>query len=195
MKQLIETVGQLEAAGVKFRSITENIGTDSTGGRFVFHIFGAGGIRAFATFAVVVKRLVNGWSTTPLVGKVAIAEAYNIGGRKGLEFGTLEEFKQRLATAVCQGLLEFEQCDPRALTRGRGQAWLVLCRRTCSITRGSTLGAHQGVGQARQHLSLPVARSSFRLIWPSNGSFGETCLVRVHLLPVVVEGFRRGAAR
>jgi DNA invertase Pin-like site-specific DNA recombinase len=33
--------GLLEAAGVKFRSITENIGTDSAGGRFVFHIFGA----------------------------------------------------------------------------------------------------------------------------------------------------------
>jgi DNA invertase Pin-like site-specific DNA recombinase len=41
MKQLIETVAQLEAAGVKFRSITENLGTDSAGGRFVFHVFGA----------------------------------------------------------------------------------------------------------------------------------------------------------
>jgi DNA invertase Pin-like site-specific DNA recombinase len=41
MKQLIETVAQLEAAGVKVRSITENLGTDSAGGRFVFHIFGA----------------------------------------------------------------------------------------------------------------------------------------------------------
>lgn len=41
IKQLIETVGQLEASGVKFRSLTENIGTDSAGGRFVFHIFGA----------------------------------------------------------------------------------------------------------------------------------------------------------
>ena len=41
MKQLIETVGKLEAVGVKFRSVTENICTDSAGGRFVFHIFGA----------------------------------------------------------------------------------------------------------------------------------------------------------
>jgi DNA invertase Pin-like site-specific DNA recombinase len=41
MKQLIETVAQLEAAGVKFRSITENLGTDSAGGRFAFHVFGA----------------------------------------------------------------------------------------------------------------------------------------------------------
>ncbi len=41
MKQLIETVGALEAADVKFRSITENVGTDSAGGRFVFHVFGA----------------------------------------------------------------------------------------------------------------------------------------------------------
>jgi hypothetical protein len=36
-------------------------------------------------------------------------------------------------------------------------------------------------------------QSSFRLIWPSSGSFGKACLVRAHLLLVVVERFRRGA--
>ena len=42
---------------------------------------------------------------------------------------------------------------------------------------------------------ITSARSSFRLIWPSSGSSGKTCLVRAHLLPVVVERFRRGAKR
>lgn len=41
MKQLIETVERLEAAGVGFRSITEAIDTTTPGGKLVFHIFGA----------------------------------------------------------------------------------------------------------------------------------------------------------
>ncbi|WP_319517583.1 recombinase family protein [uncultured Martelella sp.] len=41
MKHLIETVGQLEANGIGFRSITENIDTNTPGGRLVFHLFGA----------------------------------------------------------------------------------------------------------------------------------------------------------
>lgn len=41
MKHLIEIVTELEAKGVGFRSITENIDTTTPGGRLVFHIFGA----------------------------------------------------------------------------------------------------------------------------------------------------------
>lgn len=41
LKQLIETVEGLEARGIGFRSLTENIDTTSAGGRLVFHIFGA----------------------------------------------------------------------------------------------------------------------------------------------------------
>tara|TARA_B100000614_G_scaffold13511_1_gene11391 strand:+ start:64 stop:627 length:564 start_codon:yes stop_codon:yes gene_type:complete len=41
MKHLIETVGELEANGIGFRSITENIDTNTPGGRLVFHLFGA----------------------------------------------------------------------------------------------------------------------------------------------------------
>jgi len=44
-------------------------------------------------------------------------------------------------------------------------------------------------------MSPPRYPSSFRSIWPSSGTFGKTCLVRAHLLPVVVERFRRGAKR
>ena len=41
MKQLIETITRLEAAGVQFRSITERIDTSTPGSRLTFHIFGA----------------------------------------------------------------------------------------------------------------------------------------------------------
>ncbi|WP_297804147.1 recombinase family protein [uncultured Brevundimonas sp.] len=41
VRQLIETVEGLEARGVGFRSITENIDTTSPGGKLVFHLFAA----------------------------------------------------------------------------------------------------------------------------------------------------------
>jgi DNA invertase Pin-like site-specific DNA recombinase len=39
--QLIETVEDLHAKGIGFRSLTEAIDTTTTGGKLVFHIFGA----------------------------------------------------------------------------------------------------------------------------------------------------------
>ena len=41
LKQLIETVEDLERRGIGFKSLTEQIDTTSSGGRLVFHIFGA----------------------------------------------------------------------------------------------------------------------------------------------------------
>ena len=41
MTHLLETVGKLEAEGIGFRSLTENIDTTTPTGRLVFHIFGA----------------------------------------------------------------------------------------------------------------------------------------------------------
>ena len=41
VKQLIETVEGLEAQGIGFRSLTEAIDTTTSGGKLVFHIFGA----------------------------------------------------------------------------------------------------------------------------------------------------------
>jgi DNA invertase Pin-like site-specific DNA recombinase len=41
MKHLIEIVTELEARGVGFRSITENVDTTTPGGRLIFHLFGA----------------------------------------------------------------------------------------------------------------------------------------------------------
>ncbi len=41
MRHLIETVTELEAKGIGLRSLTENIDTNTPGGRLVFHLFGA----------------------------------------------------------------------------------------------------------------------------------------------------------
>ena len=41
LKQLIETVETMEGQGIGFRSLTEAIDTTTSGGRLVFHIFGA----------------------------------------------------------------------------------------------------------------------------------------------------------
>jgi DNA invertase Pin-like site-specific DNA recombinase len=41
LKQLIETVEMLSEHEIGFRSLTENIDTTSSGGRLIFHIFGA----------------------------------------------------------------------------------------------------------------------------------------------------------
>jgi DNA invertase Pin-like site-specific DNA recombinase len=41
LKQLIETVEMLSEQKIGFRSLTENIDTTSSGGRLIFHIFGA----------------------------------------------------------------------------------------------------------------------------------------------------------
>jgi DNA invertase Pin-like site-specific DNA recombinase len=41
LKQLIELITQLESRGVGFKSLTEQIDTTTSGGRLIFHIFGA----------------------------------------------------------------------------------------------------------------------------------------------------------
>ena len=41
LPHLIETVTSLEQQGIGFRSLTENIDTTTSGGKLIFHIFGA----------------------------------------------------------------------------------------------------------------------------------------------------------
>ena len=41
LPHLIETISALEARGVRFRSLTESIDTTTSGGRLIFHVFGA----------------------------------------------------------------------------------------------------------------------------------------------------------
>jgi DNA invertase Pin-like site-specific DNA recombinase len=41
LKHLIETISKLSSRGIGFKSITENIDTTTSGGKLIFHIFGA----------------------------------------------------------------------------------------------------------------------------------------------------------
>src|SRR3954453_13100597 len=41
LQHLIETIGELNAQNIGFKSLTENIDTTTSGGKLVFHIFGA----------------------------------------------------------------------------------------------------------------------------------------------------------
>jgi DNA invertase Pin-like site-specific DNA recombinase len=41
LKHLIETITQLQEQGIGFRSITESIDTTTSGGKLIFHVFGA----------------------------------------------------------------------------------------------------------------------------------------------------------
>jgi DNA invertase Pin-like site-specific DNA recombinase len=41
LQHLVETVAELRARGVQFRSVTESIDTSTASGELVFHIFGA----------------------------------------------------------------------------------------------------------------------------------------------------------
>lgn len=41
LRELIDIVGSLQERKIEFRSLTENIDTTTSGGRFFFHIFGA----------------------------------------------------------------------------------------------------------------------------------------------------------
>ena len=41
LPHLIDTIGELDVRGVGFRSLTESIDTTTSGGRLIFHVFGA----------------------------------------------------------------------------------------------------------------------------------------------------------
>jgi DNA invertase Pin-like site-specific DNA recombinase len=67
LRQLIETVEQLEAQGIGFMSLTENIDTTTPGGKLIFHIFGA-----LAEFerSIIRERTVAGLTSARARGRV-----------------------------------------------------------------------------------------------------------------------------
>jgi hypothetical protein len=64
-----------------------------------------------ADFAATVRDLARTQTTHPFAGRVAIAQVYDAGLQRGLDFGTLEGFKQRIAEAGRAGLLDLERYD------------------------------------------------------------------------------------
>lgn len=64
-----------------------------------------------ADFAATVRDLAKPLKTAPFAGRVAIAQVYDAGISRGLDFGTLEEFKSKVADACRAGLLDLERYD------------------------------------------------------------------------------------
>ncbi len=64
-----------------------------------------------ADFAATVRDLARTQTTHPFAGRVAIAQVYDAGLQRGLDFGALEAFKQRIAEAGRAGLLDLERYD------------------------------------------------------------------------------------
>lgn len=64
-----------------------------------------------AAFAADVRDLAKTLRTDPFAGRVAIAQVYDAGIMRGLNFGSLEDFKLRVAKAGRAGLLDLERYD------------------------------------------------------------------------------------
>ena len=64
-----------------------------------------------AGFAATVRNLAKTLRTDPFAGRVAIAQVYDAGTMRGLNFSTLDEFKSRIAEACRAGLLDLERYD------------------------------------------------------------------------------------
>ncbi len=62
-------------------------------------------------FAAAVRGLAKTMETRPYKGRVAIAEVYDAGMARGLAFGSLENFKSRLAEACRAGHIDLERYD------------------------------------------------------------------------------------
>jgi hypothetical protein len=62
-------------------------------------------------FADSVRGLAQTMETLPFSGRVAIAEVYDAGLVRGIAFGSLEEFKARVAEACRAGLIDLERYD------------------------------------------------------------------------------------
>ena len=63
------------------------------------------------SFARSIRELASRLETKPYAGRVAIAQVYDSGIEEGLDLGTLDHFKERLASAAREGLLDLERYD------------------------------------------------------------------------------------
>lgn len=62
-------------------------------------------------FARTIQKVARRLETKPYSGRVAIAQVYDAAVGEGLDFGSLDEFKDLLAEAAREGLLDLERYD------------------------------------------------------------------------------------
>lgn len=87
LRQLIDTVEDLNRRGIEFRSITENLETTTSGGKLIFHVFGA--------LAEWERSLIK---ERTLAGLRAAKEAGKVGGRpRALSEGDIAAARALLA--------------------------------------------------------------------------------------------------
>jgi len=124
LPELVKVVGELEAAGVGFESVTERIETNSAAGRLVFHVFAA--LAEFERRLIVERTHAGleaarargrkggrpaGWPPCPAAGK-GRGDTGN-GGRQSVGVGDMQGAQDRAQHAL----------QVRARDEGRADRW------------------------------------------------------------------------
>lgn len=104
LRQLIDTVEDLNRRGIEFRSITENLETTTSGGKLIFHVFGA---LAEWERSLIRERTMAGLRAAKEAGKVggrprALSDKDIAAARALLASGgaTVKEVAERLGVSV-----------------------------------------------------------------------------------------------
>ncbi|HEY6408200.1 MAG TPA: recombinase family protein [Ktedonobacteraceae bacterium] len=100
LKHLIEVVTDLEKRGIGFKSLTENIDTTTSGGKLIFHIFGA-----LAEFErnLIRERTVAGLESARARGKKG-GRPKSLTGKKVAMLKELYDSKQHSIEEICKSL-------------------------------------------------------------------------------------------
>jgi DNA invertase Pin-like site-specific DNA recombinase len=101
LSHLIETVTSLEQQGIGFRSLTENIDTTTSGGKLIFHIFGA-----LAEFErnLIRERTNAGLQAARARGRIGGKPKLDPNNKKVQLARSLYQDKSRSVSDICQAL-------------------------------------------------------------------------------------------
>jgi len=101
LPHLIETITSLEKEGIGFKSLTENIDTTTSGGKLIFHIFGA-----LAEFErnLVRERTVAGLEAARARGRLGGRPKLDPSNKKAQLAKSLYQDKTRTVIDICKAL-------------------------------------------------------------------------------------------